>query len=128
MDKATSRQQTFSHYKGAGIDRISNNSASYFRQCPYKFDLAYRQKIAPVYKGQTFFLGVCIHKALETYYKQMKAGTYIKEDILKAFKKRFDEEIDTVDLGAKETRESLETKGYQMIEGYLIKYCPQERV
>jgi hypothetical protein len=58
--------------KIAGETYISNNSASIFRSCPFRFDLEYRQKIVPKKENISFYFGKCIHQALDYYFSEAK--------------------------------------------------------
>jgi hypothetical protein len=54
----------------AGESYISNNSASTFRDCCFKFDATYRQKIKPIHKSVTLYFGEAIHATLDYAYTQ----------------------------------------------------------
>lgn len=112
-----------------GKDYISNNSATTFRTCPYKFHLQYREKIAPIKTKASLFFGQCMHQTLDYAFSNKADSDMAKE----YFAAVFDEGLKENDIywahnGMRKDGgdfcdpETAREYGHRVIDGYFEEY------
>jgi len=103
---------------------ISHSQITTYRNCPLKYFFRYVQGIQPPFRSPALVFGSAMHQALATLYSSLKAtgDAMDSASLQELFHESFSDQLRQnlpIRWTAKETAESLEKLGCQLMEVYL---------
>ncbi len=102
---------------------ISASQLRTFSTCSLQWLLSRHYK--PDFVSANLVFGSGFHSALETYYQgQLEGRTVTRDELLAAYNQIWQEEVSPVQLGAKDTPQSLEETAARMLDAFLACVTP----